>query len=514
MTSNENLNSRNLRAQSQQGDTEIGGSSNGQSPGQQNPSPAHNPSLLPESYLRSSAPNQSWFDNQSSVAPASLNQEQVQGQGQASQPGQQEQQEQQPHEPTPSPGAAPVQDQAQVAGKEGRVPTLKRPEELPIDCTIQMRGRTLRNQDDPNQVPWEKSSQQEEPEEKILPLPVKPPPSATNNRLAAMQLPADSKMIQSQVEQAASSGFEADFDTTASRRQAVRYKPGAPSPSLKNTTSSGMPRQADNSRRTETPPQSENARQSSAPRRQGQRQSDTTEDAVPRRNPQKQFYSEDDISPPAPARARVNPNLLKSSGSTVGAHTRNSYDEDVDYNYKASGDFPKLSWSEMSFLLKFYFREARSLLINPYEFFTAHIDDTTLGEPIAFMVISSGIAAIFMSLGGDLGGGLSTLFGTSAYAVIAAIAVHYAMDFLNTSDAPKGELKSTFKIMAYAQAPLLVAWIKLGVVPAGWWVAFVYSIFLCIVGLEQVYGMSRSKSMMIMIVVAVVVHGILHMVGM
>jgi hypothetical protein len=510
MTSNENLNSRNLRAQSQQGDTEIGGPSNGLAAGQQNPTPAHNPSLLPESYLRSTAPNQSWFDNQSSSAPAGVNQEQTQSQVQEGQQAQQAQNS------APSPGADPGQDQAQGAGgKEGRVPTLKPPEELPIDCTIQMRGRTLRNQDDPNQVPWEKSSQQEEPEEKILPLPVKPPPSATNNRLAAMQLPADSKMIQSQVELAATGSFEAQsLDTIASRRQAVRYKPGAPAPSLKNTTSSGVPRQAETSRRTEAPQQPEDGRQSAAPRRPVQRQNDTTENTAPRRNPQKQFYSEEDISPPAPARARVNPNLLKTSGSTGGAHSRHSNDEDDDYNYKASGNFPKLSWSEMSFLLKFYFREAKSLLINPYEFFTAHINDTTLGEPIAFMVISSGIAAIFMSLGGDLGGGLSTLFGTSAYAVIAAIAVHYAMDFLNTSDAPKGDLKSTFKIMAYSQAPLLVAWIKLGIVPAGWWVAFVYSIFLCVVGLEEVYDMNRSKSMMIMIVIAVVVHGLLHMIGM
>jgi hypothetical protein len=129
------------------------------------------------------------------------------------------------------------------------------------------------------------------------------------------------------------------------------------------------------------------------------------------------------------------------------------------------------------------------------------------------MVISAGISAIFMSLAGDLSGGLSTLFGTSAYAIIAAIAVHYAMDFLNTSNAPKGDLVSTFKILAYSQAPLLVAWIKLGVVPAGWWIAFVYSIFLCIVGLEQVYGMSRQKSLMIILLVSLVVHGLLHLIG-
>jgi hypothetical protein len=145
MTSNENLNSRDLRAQPQQGDTEIGGSSNSQTAqtaGQQNPTPAHNPSLLPESYLRANTLKPSHLGNRSSK-DAEPNQEP--GQSQQEGHGQ-------------SPGANPATDQAEEAGgKEARVPTLKRPEELPIDCTIQMRGRTLRNQDEQNQVPWEKS---------------------------------------------------------------------------------------------------------------------------------------------------------------------------------------------------------------------------------------------------------------------------------------------------------------------------------------------------------------------
>jgi hypothetical protein len=491
MTSNENLNSRDLRAQSQQGDTEIGGTLNGQTAGRQNPAPVNNPSLLPESYLRSA----NHLENQSSNDANQHAQEQGQSEEEHSQ----------------NSDVNPETDQSQQASvKDARVPALRRTEELPIDCTIQMRGRTLRNQDEQNQVPWEKSSQEEEPEEKILHLPVKPPPSATNNRLAAMQLPADSKMLQSQIEQAASSSFEAQsFDASAARRQAVRYKPGAPSPPMKDTVSSPIPRQIENSRRADAHNHPETGHPIELTHRPVQRQNGNDEQLHTKTSSQKQFYSEEDIS--TPTRTRVNPNLLKSTGGgTGGAHPRQS---DSDFSYKPSGDMPKLSWTEMSFLMKFYFREAKSLLINPYEFFLAHVDDTTLGEPITFMIISSGIAAIFMSLGGDIGGGLSTLFGTSAYAVIAAIAVHYAMDFLNTSDAPKGKLVSTFKIMAYSQAPLLVSWIKLGVVPAGWWVAFVYSIFLCIVGLEQVYDMSRQKSMMIMIVVSLVVHGILHMIG-
>jgi hypothetical protein len=468
MTSNENLNSHDPRAQSQHGNPESGVSSGDQPVAQPNATPKRNPALLPESYLRASEPiKQSAQEDESSNGSVNSNQ----GQG--------------------------------VPAKETRVPTGKRPEELPIDCTIQMRGRTLKNQDQENQVPWEKHAQPAEPEEKILHLPVKPPPSATNNRLAALQLPADSKIIQSQVEQAATGSFDSQsLDAIATSRQAVRYKPGAPgtSPTNRNNTQSGVFHQTEAARQQS---------QQGQPRQPAQLQNENNQAPTPRKNPQKQFYSDEDIAPPA--RTRINPNLLKSSGSAE----RSAYDQQTeeDESFKNSGAMPKLSWSEMSYLLKFYFREVKSLLLNPYSFFLAHTNDTTLGEPIAFMVISGGISAIFMSLAGDLSGGLSTLFGTSAYAIIAAIAVHYAMDFLNTSDAPKGNLVATFKILAYSQAPLLVAWIKLGVVPAGWWIAFVYSIFLCMVGLEQVYGMSRQKSLMIILLVSLVVHGLLHLIG-
>lgn len=476
MTSNENLNSHDPRAQSQHGN-ENGVSSGDQPVAQPNATPKRNPALLPESYLRASEPiKQSAQEDESSNG--SVNSNQVQG----------------------------------APAKETRVPTGKRPEELPIDCTIQMRGRTLNNQDQENQVPWEKHAQPAEPEEKILHLPVKPPPSATNNRLAALQLPADSKIIQSQVEQAATRSFDTQsLDAIASSRQAVRYKPGAPttSPTNRNNTQSGVFRQTEAPRQPSQQGQSRQPAQQAQPRQPAELQNENNQATTPRKNPQKQFYSDEDISPPA--RTRVNPNLLKSSGSAErSAYAQQTEEEE---SFRNSGAMPKFSWSEMSYLLKFYFREVKSLLINPYSFFLAHTDDTTLGEPIAFMVISAGISAILMSLAGDLSGGLSTLFGTSAYAIIAAIAVHYAMDFLNTSDAQKGDLVSTFKILAYSQAPLLVAWIKLGVVPAGWWIAFVYSIFLCIVGLEQVYGMSRQKSLMIIVVVSLVVHGLLHLIG-
>jgi hypothetical protein len=437
MTSNENLNSQNPRAQSEGWEAEKGTSTHVQSVPQPSSGPVHGSQPAPE-----------------------INS----GQGQ------------------------------DVEDKSVRVPTLKKPEELPIDCTIQMRGRTLNSQAQENQVPWEKSSQPEEPAEKILPLPVRPPPSATNNRLAAMKLPADSQQIQSQVEQAASSGFDVQgLDDIASKRQAVRYKPSAQS-----STAPGLSQS-----KSEKTLHSEHTRSEHSP-------SEISQSPAQARKRQAQFYSDEEISPPA--RTRINPNLLKSARSADN-HSRLLDDDDDDRRFKSSNSMPKFSWSEMSYLLKFYVREVKSLLINPHEFYLAHTDDTTLGEPIAFMVISAGIAAIFMSLAGDLGGGLSILFGTCAYTVITSLAVTYAMDFFNTSNAPKGDLGSTFKIIAYSAAPLLITWIKLGSIPAGWWGAFAYSTFLCIVGLEEVYGMNRQKSLVMILAISLLIHGLLHMMG-
>ena len=76
-----------------------------------------------------------------------------------------------------------------------------------------------------------------------------------------------------------------------------------------------------------------------------------------------------------------------------------------------------------------------------------------------------------------------------------------------------GDLKSTFKIFAYSQAPLLISWIKLGTIPVGWLLAFAYSMYLCVVGLEQVFEIDKGRAVMIVLVVSIVIRGLLHLIG-
>jgi hypothetical protein len=236
----------------------------------------------------------------------------------------------------------------------------------------------------------------------------------------------------------------------------------------------------------------------------------------PQQKRQNQHDQEDQYNQPVESkRVRINPKLLKPADSASSAGSSDSeYDTEFTPRRYSSltsdGSVSKFSWSEMQYLLKFYFREVKSLLINPHDFFLAHMEDTTLGEPITFMILSGGIAAVFMTLSGNIGDAISTLFGTSAYAIIAGIAVHYAMQWMGVSE---GELKSCFKILAYSQAPLLVSWIKLGTIPVGWFLAFAYSMYLCVIGMEQVFEMDRQRAIVIVAVVSIVIRGLLHLVG-
>ena len=362
---------------------------------------------------------------------------------------------------------------------------------IPIDCTVQMRGRTKDNLRVESGIPWEKSQEPVEEEEKILPLPVPPPPpSSTNNRLPAMQRPGSAEELHSQIQQAASGSYNAaKLDAIPTPRQSVRYKPATPAAEPVQ-----RPKMVD-------PVSPKKRRTGGAEVHPGQGRADS--------RTTHEFQSDEAVES---KRVRINPKLLKPAAAAESA----SGDVEVDtefmprrYSSLKSND-SGFSWSELQYLVQFYFREVKSLFVNPHEFFVSHVDDTTLGEPITFMILSGGIACVFMSLSGNIGDAISTLFGTCAYTIIAAIAMHYAMQWMGVSE---GELKSCFKIVAYSQAPLLVSWIKLGAVPVGWFCAFLYSMYLCVLGLEQVFEMDRQRAIVIVAVVSVVIRGLLHLIG-
>jgi hypothetical protein len=340
-----------------------------------------------------------------------------------------------------------------------------------------MRGRGKTREPLPRNpdAPWETPIEPEEEVEKVLPLPVPPPPpSSTNTRLKAMDgpLPDTNKSRQT-----ASGNFSA-HSGSAALRQSVRYKPGA-NPAIER------PKMVDPG------PMKKKRRPNQAP------------------NMGTSYGDNAGESP----RVRVNPKLLKPThqGSQDSAYDDEDDERPVDrYSKLAASDSAAFSWSEMQHVVTFYFREVWSLLINPRAFFYVHAAEETLSEPIAFMILSGGIAAVFLTLSGALGDAISTLFGTAAFTIIATLAAHYCGQYVGEPDC---DLKTCFKILAYAQAPLLVSWIKLGSIPAGWLCAIAYSMYLTMAGLEEVFGMERKHAIMIAAILAVVLRGLLHLIG-
>jgi hypothetical protein len=366
----------------------------------------------------------------------------------------------------------------------------QRPGSLPMDCTVQMRARGKTREMAPRNpdAPWEKPEEPEEEEAQILPLPVPPPPpSSTNHRLPAMQRPYYADDDENQTRQTASGNFSASKDSPA-LRQAVRYKSGT-SPAVQT------PKMVDPGPiKKKRPP-------ANAPYAGATSSSDTK-------------------------RARVNPNLLKPENSEKPARKKSAsfYEQEEPGNYDDSYDtkpdrFKKLSsssesqpfsWSELQHVIFFYFTEVWSMFGHPREFLADHGHEGNLAEPIAFVILSAGIAGGFLTLGGAIYEGISMTFGTIAYVIIGAMAAHYAGQWLGEPDC---DIKRCFRILAYCQAPLLVSWIRLGAIPVGWLCAAAYSAWLTVVGLEEVFGMNRNHAIMIAVALVVVIRGLLHLAG-
>lgn len=373
---------------------------------------------------------------------------------------------------------------AQVRGTQQGLQA-QRPGTSPLDCTVQMRGRGKTREVAPRNpdAPWEKPEEPEEPEEPILSIPVSPPPpSSTNHRLPAIQRPLYADDQENQGRQTASGNFSASKDSPA-LRQAVRYKTGT-SPSIQT------PKMVD-------PGPSKKKR-------------------PPLDAPNAGTYSSSELK-----RARVNPNLLKPERSKSKSFydSEDTAEEDDDRfdakpdrfeKLSSSSDSQAFSWSELQHVVVFYFTEVWSMFGHPREFLADHAQGGSLAEPIAFMILSGGIAAVFLTLSGAISDAISTLFGTVAFTIISAMAAHYAGQWLGEPDCDIGRC---FRILAYCQAPLLVSWVRLGAIPVGWLCAVAYSMYLTVIGLEEVFGMSRNHAIMIAAGLTFIIRGLLHLVG-
>ncbi len=195
------------------------------------------------------------------------------------------------------------------------------------------------------------------------------------------------------------------------------------------------------------------------------------------------------------ARRGINPNLLPSSNYTDEELTESSM-----HSYHST---------DTRFLLTFFFREAKTLVMDPVEFFATRKDGDPIMEPVVFMIIASGLSGLLVCLGGHPLQGLSIFLGTFAFVLLGALACSTTLDWL----AKKNKYSTMFRIFGFSQAPFVLAWINLGNIPIGWYVACGYSIYLCMTGLEMIYKLDQKWSAIVAITITVVLRLLLHLVN-
>ena len=170
--------------------------------------------------------------------------------------------------------------------------------------------------------------------------------------------------------------------------------------------------------------------------------------------------------------------------------------ESSDLGSKVAQFKSRLFSPEAKGLVAYYFMQVRYVLLQPKEFFAEMPKQGGYVEPLIFLGITAGIYAILQAIGHLNFVLMIKLFLTSTVSVIVGA---FFTDLILRRYGGKGNRESTFRVLAYAKAPLLFAWIHLGMHSVGGIVATVYTLFLAVIGLKQVHELSGK---VIFIVVA------------
>jgi hypothetical protein len=152
---------------------------------------------------------------------------------------------------------------------------------------------------------------------------------------------------------------------------------------------------------------------------------------------------------------------------------------------------------EAKSLVAYYFIQVRYVLLHPKQFFAEMPTQGGYVEPLMFLGITAAIYAILQAIGHLNFVLMIKLFLTSTVSVIVGA---FFTDLILRRFGGKGNRESTFRVLAYAKAPLLFAWIHLGMHSVGGVAATVYTLVLAVIGLKRVHELSGQ---VIFIVLAV-----------
>ena len=135
----------------------------------------------------------------------------------------------------------------------------------------------------------------------------------------------------------------------------------------------------------------------------------------------------------------------------------------------------------------------RRIMTDPHGFFADMPETGGLGQPFGFLAICAAVnAAGHLLVGGGVRGLVVALVGQLIGAVlVAALFVLVAQHLFEG----RGGFESTFRVVAYAAAPLVVLWVPvLGVL------AWLYRAYLMLRGVERVQGLDTTRALLTVLV--------------
>ena len=134
----------------------------------------------------------------------------------------------------------------------------------------------------------------------------------------------------------------------------------------------------------------------------------------------------------------------------------------------------------------------RRIMTDPHGFFADMPETGGLGQPFAFLAICATINAAGYLLVGGVRGFVIALAGQLIGTVlVAALLVLVAQHLFEG----RGGFEPTFRVVSYAAAPIVVAWVPLlGVLAA------VYRAYLMLRGIERVQGLDTTRAVLTVLV--------------
>lgn len=151
-------------------------------------------------------------------------------------------------------------------------------------------------------------------------------------------------------------------------------------------------------------------------------------------------------------------------------------------------------------LIRYYFYEARKILVSPSEFFDEMPSHVGFAGPAIFLAFSAVIYGVINALGR-----LNPLvFFISFFSSIIYVSIGslIAAKVFSIAFGGKGDFEGTFRVFAYSKATLLFAWISVGSLPIGGWAAVAYTLVLNAIGISKVHDMPKPKALGIILCLA------------